>query len=50
MFKRFRDRTNRRLDQVVFCDACGCVCDGRARADAHREAERTRLLMSGVLR
>jgi hypothetical protein len=40
-----RDRVERRLRNVVFCDACGEVLDGPAKAEAHRDAERTKLLM-----
>jgi hypothetical protein len=50
MFQRIRDRASRRLDHVEFCDACGCVCDAASRANAHRDAERTRLLMNGLPR
>ena len=41
-------RRERALAEVVFCDGCGCACDGRSRSDAVRERTWERLGIAPV--
>jgi hypothetical protein len=50
MRRLLRNRTERRLATAVLCEHCGCACDAAMRAEAHRDAERTRLLTMGLPR